>query len=47
MVSIPSLNSYEPSMLLEAAEAFSSVGASAIAAGLQEIVRSSPPTMKN
>jgi hypothetical protein len=37
------IDSYEPSILLEAAEAFSAVGASAIATGLKEIARSTPP----
>ena len=36
------INSYEPAMLLEAAEAFSAVGASATGAGLQEIAQSLP-----
>jgi hypothetical protein len=38
------INSYEPSILLEAAEAFSAIGASAIAAGLKEIAHSLPST---
>ncbi|HEX7317061.1 MAG TPA: hypothetical protein VF297_24395 [Pyrinomonadaceae bacterium] len=36
------VGSHEPAVLLEASEAFSAVGASAIATGLQEIARASP-----
>jgi hypothetical protein len=40
------IDRYGASMLLEAAEAFSAVGASAIAAGLEEVAHSSPSTNK-
>jgi hypothetical protein len=36
------VGSHEPAILLEASEAFSAVGASAIAAGLKEIAQASP-----